>query len=63
MIVISRHVNESVVIGEDIVVTVLEVSDDHVRLGITSPHNNPPYWEHTLYLESAEEKYQELQLR
>ncbi len=37
MLVLSRKVDESIVIGEDIVVTVVEVRGDKVRLGISAP--------------------------
>jgi len=37
MLVLSRRANQSIVIGKDIVVTVLEVRGDHVRLGINAP--------------------------
>jgi carbon storage regulator len=37
MLVVSRGVNDSVVIGDDIIVTVIEVRGDKVRLGITAP--------------------------
>lgn len=37
MLVLSRKPNESVIIGENIVVTVIEVRGDKVRLGIQAP--------------------------
>lgn len=37
MIIIPRKVGESVVIGEDIIVTVVEIRGDKVRLGIEHP--------------------------
>jgi carbon storage regulator len=37
MLVLSRRANQSIVIGSDVVVTVLEVRGDHVRLGIDAP--------------------------
>ena len=49
MKVISRRENESLVIGEDISVTVLEVHADRVRLAISSPRSNPSYREETLF--------------
>lgn len=39
MLVLTRRVNESIVIGNDIVVTVLEIQRDSIRLGIKAPHN------------------------
>ncbi|MCC7422469.1 MAG: carbon storage regulator [Planctomycetaceae bacterium] len=49
MRVLTRQVNEGVVIGDDVEVTVLEVASDYVRIGITSPHTDPPYQEQTLH--------------
>ncbi|MCR4414133.1 MAG: carbon storage regulator CsrA [Thermoguttaceae bacterium] len=37
MLVLSRKQEESIVIGENIVVTVVEIRGDKVRLGITAP--------------------------
>ena len=37
MIVIPRKKGESVVIGDDIILTVIEVRGDNVRLGIEHP--------------------------
>jgi carbon storage regulator len=37
MLVLSRRLNESIQIGEDIEVTVIDVRGDVVRLGISAP--------------------------
>ena len=37
MLVLSRRTGESVVIGDDVVITVLEVRGDVVRIGIDAP--------------------------
>ncbi len=37
MLVLTRRANQSIVIGNDVVVTVLEVRGDQVRLGIKAP--------------------------
>jgi carbon storage regulator len=39
MLVLSRRPHESIVIGHDIVVTVLDVRRDQVRIGIEAPKN------------------------
>ena len=39
MLVLTRRVGESLVIGDDVVVTVLEVRADGVRLGIDAPRS------------------------
>lgn len=41
MLVLSRKPNESVVIQDNIIVTVLEVRGDKVRLGIEAPKDVP----------------------
>ena len=41
MLVLSRKRNESVVINDQIVVTVIEVKGDKVRLGIQAPRDVP----------------------
>ena len=37
MVVLSRRAQESILIGEDITATVLEVNGAHVRLGVHAP--------------------------
>lgn len=39
MLVLSRKRNESVVIGDNVVVTLLEIRGDKVRLGIEAPQD------------------------
>ena len=41
MLVLSRRKNESVVINNDITITVVEIRDDKVRLGIVAPRDVP----------------------
>lgn len=41
MLVLTRKQNESIVIDENIVVTVIEVRGDKVRLGIQAPRDVP----------------------
>lgn len=41
MLVLSRKKNESIVINNDITVTVVEVRGDKVRLGIVAPKEVP----------------------
>ena len=45
MLIVSRHVGEKVVIGEDVVVEVLEISGNTVRIGIKAPRSVPVYRE------------------
>lgn len=37
MLILSRHKNEQVIIGNDIVVTVVDIRGDKVRLGFDAP--------------------------
>lgn len=37
MLVLSRYRDESIVIGDDVVITVVDVRGDRVRLGIDAP--------------------------
>ena len=39
MLVLSRKKNESIVINNDVVVTVVEIRGDKVRLGIVAPRD------------------------
>lgn len=39
MLVLSRKINESIIIQDDIVVTVIEIRGDKIRLGIEAPKN------------------------
>ena len=41
MLVLSRKLNESIVINDNVVVTVLGVQGDRVRLGIEAPGEIP----------------------
>ncbi|MFO1021991.1 MAG: carbon storage regulator CsrA [Planctomycetales bacterium] len=41
MLVLSRKKNESIVIDDNIVITVVEVRGDKVRLGIQAPREVP----------------------
>lgn len=39
MLILTRRVGESIVIGDDVVVTVVEVRGDSVRIGIEAPRS------------------------
>lgn len=41
MLVLSRHRDESIMIGDDIVVTIVDIRGDKVRLGIEAPTDIP----------------------
>ena len=39
MLVLSRKKNESIIINDNIVVTIIEIRGDKIRLGIEAPKN------------------------
>lgn len=41
MIVLSRKKNEKLVIGDNVVITVVDIRGDRVRLGIDAPRDIP----------------------
>jgi carbon storage regulator len=43
MLVLSRHRDESIVIGDNIVITVIDIRGDKVRLGIEAPKEMPTH--------------------
>ena len=43
MLVLTRKTNQSIMIGDDIEVSVLAVSRDKIRLGITAPREIPVF--------------------
>lgn len=45
MLALSRKENESIMIGNDIKITILEVKGEQVKLGITAPKAVPIYRE------------------
>lgn len=48
MLVLTRKVNEAILIGDDIKVTLLSIESDRVRLGIDAPRNMRIYRYETL---------------
>lgn len=41
MLVLSRHRDESIMIGEDIVITIVDIRGDKVRIGVEAPTDIP----------------------
>ncbi len=50
----TRQAGEGVLIGDDIIVTVVMVEAPYVTLGITTPNIQPEYRELTIRCEEAE---------
>ncbi len=45
MLALSRKANESIIIGNDIEITILEVKGEQVKIGIKAPKSVPVYRE------------------
>lgn len=43
MLVLTRKINQSIMIGDDVEVSVLAVSRDKIRLGISAPREVPVF--------------------
>lgn len=57
MLVLSRKPGESILIGDDVVVTVIAVRGDQVRLGVHAPRSTPVHRsDHTDPDESADDE-------
>ena len=41
MLVLSRHRDESIMIGDDVMITIVDIRGDKVRLGIDAPQEVP----------------------
>ncbi|HVS67358.1 MAG TPA: carbon storage regulator CsrA [Mycobacteriales bacterium] len=48
MLVLTRRTQQSIVIGDGIVITVLDIRGDQIRLGIRAPRDVPVYREELL---------------
>ena len=53
MLVLSRHRDESIMIGDDVVVTIVDIRGDKVRLGIEAPQSIPVHRQEGLRGDSA----------
>lgn len=43
MLVLSRKKDESITIGDDVVITIVDIRGDKVRLGVSAPTEIPVY--------------------
>jgi carbon storage regulator len=55
MLVLTRKTNESIMIGDDVEVSVLAVSRDKIRLGISAPREIPVFRKE-VYISIQEER-------
>ena len=57
MLALARKENESIMIGNDIEITVLEIKGDQIKLGVKAPKSVPIYRKE-LYVQIQEENKQ-----
>ncbi len=57
MLALSRKTNESIMIGNDIEISVLEIRGDQVKIGIKAP-KNVPIFRKEIFLQIEEENKQ-----
>lgn len=43
MLALARKINESIIINDDVEVTILEIKGDQVKIGINAPKSVPVY--------------------
>lgn len=60
MLALARKVNQSIMLGSDIEVTLLEIKGDQVKLGISAPKSVPIYRKE-IFLQIQEENRQAMQ--
>ena len=60
MLVLARKVDESIVIGDSIVLTVLAIEGDSVKLGIAAPRDVPILRQEVFQAVQDQQKIQEL---
>ncbi len=56
MLVLSRKTNQSIMIGDEIEITVLSVSGEKVRLGVKAPREVPIYRDEVYVQVSGEQR-------
>lgn len=60
MLVISRKINESITIGDNIVVTILDIEGDRIKIGIDAPRELTILRQEVFQAVKSQEKIQEL---
>ena len=62
MLILSRKVGDSIIIGDNVVITVLDVRGKQLRLGIIAPKDVPVYRDE-IYLKIMQKKQEHLTSR
>ena len=60
MLALSRKVNETIVVGNEIEITVLEIKGEQIKIGISAPKSIPIYRKE-IYLQIQEENQKALE--
>lgn len=60
MLALARKINQSIMIGNDIEITLLEIKGDQVKIGINAPKSIPVYRKE-IYLQIQEENKNAMQ--
>lgn len=63
MLVLSRRLDETLIIGDDIKITVLGISGNQVRIGIAAPKEVSVHREEVYLRIKQETKHQEIKLQ
>ncbi len=54
MRIVTLAVNDTLTLGDDTEVEIIEIADDYVRIAIRSESVSPYYWEELLTLEDSD---------
>lgn len=58
MLVLSRRLGEKIHIGDDVVITIVDIDRGRIRIGIEAPKETPIYREELLSTKRLELKHQ-----
>ncbi len=62
MLVLSRKINEKIMVGDDIVITIVKIDRNQVRIGISAPGHVPVYREEILPANWHSDKEEEVSI-
>ena len=62
MLVLSRKLNEKIVVNNDIIITIVKIDRNQVRIGIQAPGDVPIYREELIAMDASRHVESELML-